>query len=38
MEKTVFLLLGISINVLGIHVVGISRYYIKRLLENQDKP
>lgn len=35
METTfVFLLLGISINVLGINVVGISRYYVKRLLEN----
>lgn len=36
LTQIVFLLLGVSINELGINVVGISRYYIKRLLENED--
>lgn len=36
--QIVFLLLGISINILGINVVGISRYYVKRLLWNEEKP
>lgn len=38
LTQTVFLLVSISINVLGINVAGISRYYVKMLLENEDKP
>lgn len=38
LTQTVLLLLSISTNVLGINIVGISRHYVKRLLENEDKP